>query len=212
MPGFLLPVYDLINDSSLLGRGFAEINASGFNAFMTHKVSEESDVVAAFQEALCKAVTEGVRVYNHRVNTIPDCQLFQLPRDPSGGDSIPIFVQKNEAAFLVLIVQPRKGFILQSFGYVYSPEFSTLRIQIQMPQLDVFHLDLYELADPCAGCGQKAYYKIPEQLVIPLEAGIKILIVGLADDIFQKGFLLHSHKRHYPALFADALQVAVDCP
>ena len=81
-----------------------------------------------------------------------------------------------------------------------------------MPQLDVFHLDLYELTDPCAGCGQKAYYKIPEQLVIPFEAGFEILIVGLADDIFQKGFLLHSYKRHFPALFADTLQVAVDCP
>ena len=76
MPGFLLPVYDLINDSSLLGRGFAEINASGFNAFMTHKVGEESNVVAALQEALCEAVTEGMRVYYHRIDTIPDCQLF----------------------------------------------------------------------------------------------------------------------------------------
>ena len=113
---------------------------------------------------------------------------------------------------MVLIVQPRKGFILQSFGYVYSPEFSTLRIQIQMPQLDVFHLDLYELTDPCAGCSQKAYYKIPKQLVISFETGFEILVVGLADDIFQKGFLLHSYKRHFPALFADALQVAVDCP
>ena len=76
MPGFLLPVYDLINDSSLLGRGFAEINASGFNAFMTHKVGEESNVVAALQEALCEAVTEGVRVNDHRVDAISDCQLF----------------------------------------------------------------------------------------------------------------------------------------
>ena len=58
MPGFLLPVYDLINDSSLLGRGFAEINAGGFDTFVPHKVSEESNVVAAFQEALCEAVTE----------------------------------------------------------------------------------------------------------------------------------------------------------
>lgn len=74
-----------------------------------------------------------------------------------------------------------------------------------MPQLDVFHLDLYELTYPCAGCGQKAYYKIPEQLVIPFEAGFKVLIIGLADDIFQEGFLLHSYKRHFPALFADAL-------
>lgn len=112
----------------------------------------------------------------------------------------------------MLIVQPRKGFILQSFWYVYSSELTALRAQIQMPQLDVFHLDLYELTDPCAGCGQKAYDKIPEQLVIPFEAGFEILIIGLADDIFQKGFLLHSHKRYFPAFFANALQVAVDCP
>ena len=76
MPGFLLPVYDLIYNSSLLGRGFAKINAGSFNAFMPHKVGEESNVIAALQEALCKAVAEGVWVYNHRVNAIPDCQLF----------------------------------------------------------------------------------------------------------------------------------------
>ena len=76
MPGFLLPVYDLINDSPLLSGGFAEINAGGFNAFVSHKVSEECDVVAALQEALCKAVPEGMRVNDHRVYAIPDCQLF----------------------------------------------------------------------------------------------------------------------------------------
>lgn len=81
-----------------------------------------------------------------------------------------------------------------------------------MPQLDVFHLNLYELTDSCAGCSQEAYYKVPEQLVIPLEAVFEILIICFADDIFQKGFLLHSYKRHFPAFFADALQVAVDCP
>ena len=48
-----------------------------------------------------------------------------------------------------------------------------------MSQLDVFHLDLYELTDPCAGSGQKAYYKVPEQLVIPLEAVFEILICAL---------------------------------
>ena len=42
-----LPVYDFINDSSLFGRGFAEIDAGGFYTFMSHKVSKESDVVAA---------------------------------------------------------------------------------------------------------------------------------------------------------------------
>ena len=71
-----LPVYDLINDGSLFGRSFAEINAGGFDTFVSHKIGEESNVVAALQEALCKAVTEGVWVYYHRVNAIPDCQLF----------------------------------------------------------------------------------------------------------------------------------------
>ena len=76
MPGFLLPVYDLINDSSLFGRGFAEINAGGFDTFMPHKVSEESNVVAAFQEALCKSVAERMRVNDHWVDAISGCQLF----------------------------------------------------------------------------------------------------------------------------------------
>ena len=58
MPGFLLPIYDIIDDSSLLGRGFAEINAGSFDTFVSHKVSEKRNVVAAFQEALCKAVAE----------------------------------------------------------------------------------------------------------------------------------------------------------
>ena len=76
MPGSFLPVYDLINDGSLLGRGFAEINAGGFDALVSHKIRKECDVVAALQKALCKAVTEGVWVYNHRVDAIPDRQLF----------------------------------------------------------------------------------------------------------------------------------------
>ena len=57
MPGFLLPIYDLINDNPLLGRSFAEINAGGFDAFVAHKISEECDVIATLQEALCKVRT-----------------------------------------------------------------------------------------------------------------------------------------------------------
>ena len=42
-----------------------------------------------------------------------------------------------------------------------------------MPQLDVFHLDLYELTDPCAGSSQEAYYKVPEQLSSRLRQVLK---------------------------------------
>ena len=58
MPGFILPIYDIIDDSPLFSRGFAEVYTGGFNAFMPHKVSEKRNVVAAFQEALCEAVAE----------------------------------------------------------------------------------------------------------------------------------------------------------
>ena len=76
MPGFFLPVYDLINDSPLFSRGFAEVYAGGFNTFMPHKVGEECDVIAALQEALCKAMAEGMWVNDHRVDAIPDSHLF----------------------------------------------------------------------------------------------------------------------------------------
>lgn len=76
MPGFPLPVYDLIDDGSLLGRGFAEVNAGSFDTFVSHKVSEECDVVAALQEALCKAMAEGMWVNDHWVDAISNCQLF----------------------------------------------------------------------------------------------------------------------------------------
>ena len=52
MPGFHLPVYDLINDGSLFGRSFAEINAGGFDTFVSHKIGEESNVVAAVKAKL----------------------------------------------------------------------------------------------------------------------------------------------------------------
>lgn len=68
-----LPIYHMIHYFSLFSRGFTEINAGGFDTFVSHKVSEESDVVAALQEALCEAVTEGMWVYDHRVDAISDC-------------------------------------------------------------------------------------------------------------------------------------------
>ena len=76
MPGSFLPVYYLIHDGSLLGRGFSEINAGGFDTFMPHKVGEESNVVAALQETLCKAMTERVRINHNRIDTVSDRQLL----------------------------------------------------------------------------------------------------------------------------------------
>ena len=109
---FLLPIYDCINDFSLFCSCCPKVDAGGFDAFMPHEISQERYIITAIKEALGKSVTKGMRIHNSRVDTVLHCQLFQLPRDTTGGNAFPIFVQKNEATFLLLISQPRKGFIL----------------------------------------------------------------------------------------------------
>ncbi len=81
-----------------------------------------------------------------------------------------------------------------------------------MAQPDVFHLDLNQFADSCASGREKTDDEIPEQLIVPLQAGFEVFIVGLADDILQKRLLLHPDKGLLPFLLADTLQVAVDSP
>ena len=53
-----LPVDYLVNYGLLFGSGTAEVDARGLNAFMTHKVSEQSEVVEAFEKIFGEAVTE----------------------------------------------------------------------------------------------------------------------------------------------------------
>jgi hypothetical protein len=43
---------------------------------MPHKVGEECNVIATLQEALCEAMAERMWVNDHRIDAIPDCQLF----------------------------------------------------------------------------------------------------------------------------------------
>ena len=88
MPGFLLPIYDIIDDSSLLGRGFAEINAGGFDTFVSHKVGEECDVIAALQETLCEAVTEGVWINHITVKTVLFGKVLQLDSYATSGKAV----------------------------------------------------------------------------------------------------------------------------
>ena len=79
-----------------------------------------------------------------------------------------------------------------------------------MAQPDMLCLDLNQFANPCAGGREKADHKIPKQFTIPFQAGLEIFVVGLADDILQKRFLLHPDKGLFPLSLADSLQVAVD--
>lgn len=56
--GSWLPVDYLVNYGLLFGSGTAEVDARGLNAFMTHKISEQSKIVEAVKEVFGEAVTE----------------------------------------------------------------------------------------------------------------------------------------------------------
>ena len=126
--GIQLPVDNLIYDLALFGSRLPKVDSCSFDALMPHEISEKSNVIAAIKEALRKTMSKRVRIYNDGINFITDGQFFKLPGDPTGSDSLSVFVQKNEAAFLLFLCQPRKGFILKSFGDVYSSEFSAFGI------------------------------------------------------------------------------------
>ena len=72
--------------------------------------------------------------------------------------------------------------------------------------------DLDQFADSCSGGRKESEHKIPKQFIVPLQAGLEIFVVGLADDILQKRFLLDPDKRLLPFFLTDALQIAVDGP
>ena len=79
-----------------------------------------------------------------------------------------------------------------------------------MPQLDMLHLYLDQLADPCAGGCEEADYEVPKHLIISFQRGFEVFIICLADYILQKGLLLYPDKGHLPFCLSDALQIAVD--
>ena len=94
MPCFL-PIYDCINDFSLLCSCLSEVDTSGFDTFMPHKVSQERNVIASLQKAFGKPVTKGVRIHYCCIDAVLCRQLFQLTRDATGGNTLSIFVQKK---------------------------------------------------------------------------------------------------------------------
>ena len=203
----VLPVDHVIHNRPLFRGRLAEIDARGLDAFMSHEIGKKSNIVAALQKALCETVPERVRVDHSRVDVIAHGKLLELTGDASGRNPIPVLVQKNEAAFLFLFCQPGKGFILQCLGNVNPPELSTLGVEVNVSEANVFDLDLNQFAHSGTRCRKEADHKIPEHFAIALKAILEVGVISLADHIFQKCFLLHSHKGQLPFCFPDKLRV-----
>lgn len=206
-----LPVYNLIYNQPLFRTGFAEVDAGGFDIFMPHEVSKKRDVVAAVEEAFRKAVPEGMGINYQRVYAIAQPQPFQLAGNAAGGNALPVLIEENKAAVLLLVPKPGKRFVLQAFGDIDAAQFSAFGIQVDMARADMLYLKLYQFADSRAGGSKEPDDKIPEHFPIFFQAGLEIVVILFADDIFQIGFLLDAHKRDFPCRLTNALQITIDC-
>ena len=75
---------------------------SSLDAFMPHKISQKRNVVTPFKETFRKAMSEGMRIDDSRVDAVAYRQLLKLPRDSARSNAVTVFVQENEAAYETL--------------------------------------------------------------------------------------------------------------
>lgn len=91
------PSYDLINNLLLFGTTASQINASGFYAFMPHKIGKQRYVIELIQKILCKAVTKRVRVNHFFIQTIFYSIVFQLLSNSPSRNTLAKAIKKKVA-------------------------------------------------------------------------------------------------------------------
>ena len=74
--GIILPDYNPVNEFPLLRRGTGEIDPSGFNAVMSHKIGQQGNIIAFGKKIFGKPVAEAVGIHGRRRDVVLDCQLF----------------------------------------------------------------------------------------------------------------------------------------
>ena len=78
-----------------------------------------------------------------------------------------------------------------------------------MPELYVFNLDFCQLVYAGSRCCEETDDEVPGSLAVSFQGVLKMGIVGLADYIFRKWFLLHPYEFQFPLFFSDAFQITV---
>lgn len=129
---------------------------------MSHKVCEKRNIVAAVKKALGEAVTERVRIYHFCVDAVLLRKLFQFTRNAPCGDTLSTLIEEDKTAVLLLFCKPRKGFFLQGLRNVDAAELTALRVQVEIAESDVFHLDLDQLTHSRARGSKKADHEVPK--------------------------------------------------
>jgi hypothetical protein len=144
-------------------------------------------------------MAEGVGIYYSRIQAVTDRVFFQLPPDSGLSDAVSVAVQKHIAPDPVDVLQPQKAVLPYQLRDIDPPYFIVFGIDVHISPFDIFHLETQKLADAHPRSGHEADSEIVQMIAVFYETVLQIFIVCLADDIFQKRFLLNPDHGH-PAL------------
>ena len=190
-PSVLSPSDDFINNSLLLEAALSQVNTGGFDAFVTHKVSQKSNVVVFVKKVLGETMAERMWVYHLGVKPILFRVVFKLLRYSTGGDSLSEPVEKQIACCPSVFCEPFRSFLAEFLRDEDSTVLAAFSIDVEISDIDVFHLDLHQLTDACA-CGCKVSHdKIPLDICLLFQFILEECIVLIADDILQIRLLLY---------------------
>ena len=167
--GRVSPVYDLINHFPLFPAASPQIDPRGLDSLMSKEISEESEIVKAFQKAFCEAVAKGVGIDDVGIDPVEECKFLKLARNAAAGDPIAVAVCEEETAGSLLSVDPVQRFLLERLWDIDAAELAAFRVDIDVAASDMLDFKLDEFMDPGAGGGEKVDNEIPVEIPIAFQ-------------------------------------------
>ena len=109
----------------LLFGGSGQVDPGCFNAFVSHKVCKQRNIIKLCQKILGKPMPERVRINLFRGDLISFCQYFQLEIvTPLAVITVSVSACENTAGSDLTFLQLVLGFLAESSGKINPPHFS----------------------------------------------------------------------------------------
>ena len=96
----------------------AEVDSRRLDAFVSHKVGKEGNVVEPFEEVLCEPVAERVRIDHFLVDAVLVCEMLKLHSYTTSSYPIPESVEEEISGSLVFLVDPIDRFVSEVLRYI----------------------------------------------------------------------------------------------
>ena len=91
----------MVNDGALLCACASKVDARCFDAFMSHEIGKERNVIELLQKVLGESMPKRVRVNDRWVQLVLDGELFQLHGNATRRDALTVSVDEDEPRRLV---------------------------------------------------------------------------------------------------------------